>query len=90
MQSKNIEEIKAALWDQAFLGCSRVSCPMGQVMAIRRRKGQLLVLIRGWGGRWYPVESVSIKMQFALPNRRISQMRGTPSSALLPQTYSCL
>src|SRR5947209_18056789 len=56
---------------------NRVSCPMGQMMAIRRRKGQLLALIRGWGARWYPVESVSIKMQFALPNRRVSQMRGT-------------
>ena len=61
MQSTNIRQIKAALWDQAFLGWSRVSCPMGQVMAIRRRKGQLLALIRGWGGRWYPVESVRIE-----------------------------
>jgi len=42
MQSKDLEEIKAALWEQAFLGCSRVSCPMGQVMAIRQRKGYLL------------------------------------------------
>jgi hypothetical protein len=54
MQSKDLEEIKAALWEQAFLGCSRVSCPMGQVMAIRKRKDHLLALIRGWG-RWYPV-----------------------------------
>jgi hypothetical protein len=42
MQSKDLEEIKAALWEQAFLGCSMVSCPMGQVMAIRQRKGYLL------------------------------------------------
>jgi hypothetical protein len=33
---------------------------MGQVMAVRRRKGQLLVLIRGWS-RWYPVERVTIE-----------------------------
>ncbi len=37
-----------------------VSCPMGPVVAIRRRKGQLLAMIRGWG-RWYSVESVSIQ-----------------------------
>jgi hypothetical protein len=39
MQSKDHEEIKAALWEQAFLGCSRVSCPIGQVMAKRREEG---------------------------------------------------
>jgi hypothetical protein len=33
---------------------------MGNIVAIRRRKGQLLVMIRGWG-RWFPVESVRIE-----------------------------
>jgi hypothetical protein len=60
MQSTNIRQIKAALWDQAFIGGTWVSCPMGRVVAIRRRKGQLLALIRGWG-RWYTVESVRIE-----------------------------
>jgi hypothetical protein len=60
MQSTNIRQIKAALVDQAFLGTAQVSCPMGPVVAVRRRKGQLLVMIRGWG-RWYPVESVRIE-----------------------------
>jgi hypothetical protein len=60
MQSTNIRQIKAALWDQAFLGTTRVSCPVGSVVAVRRRKGQLLAMIRGWG-RWYPVESVRIE-----------------------------
>lgn len=60
MQSTNIHQIKAAIWDQAFIGRTRVSCPMGGVVAIRRRKGQLLAMIRGWG-RWYPVESVRIE-----------------------------
>ena len=60
MQSTNIRQIKAALWQQAFLGGTQVSCPIGRIMAIRRRKGQLLALIRGWG-RWYPVESVRIE-----------------------------
>lgn len=60
MQSTNIRQIKAALWDQAFIGNTQVSCPMGGVVAIRRRKGQLLAMIRGWG-RWYPVESVRIE-----------------------------
>ena len=58
--STNIRQIKAALWCQAFKGNTSVSCPIGQVMGIRRRKGQLLALIRGWG-RWYPVESVRIE-----------------------------
>jgi hypothetical protein len=60
MQSANMRQIKAALWDQAFIGKTRVYCPMGGVVAIRRRKGQLLAMIRGWG-RWYPVESVRIE-----------------------------
>ena len=60
MQSTNIRQIKAALRDQAFLGTTRVSCPMGPVVAVRRWKGQLRVMIRGWG-RWYPVESIRIE-----------------------------
>ncbi len=60
MQSTNIRQIKAAIWDQAFIGSARVSCVMGPVVAVRRRKGQLLALIRGWG-RWYPVDSVRIE-----------------------------
>ena len=60
MQSTDIEEIKAALWEQAFHGCTQVKCPLGQVMAVRCRKGQLLALLRG-RGRWYPVAEVSIE-----------------------------
>jgi hypothetical protein len=60
MQSTNLHQIKAALWDQAFIGSARVSCPIGNIVAIRRRKGQLLALVRGWW-RWYPVERVRIE-----------------------------
>ncbi len=60
MQSTNIRQIKAAIRDQAFIGSARVWCPMGGVVAIRRRKGQLLAMIRGWG-HWYPVECVRIE-----------------------------
>ena len=60
MQSTNIRQIKAALRDQAFLGGTQVKCPMGRVVAIRKRKGQLQAMIFGWR-RWYPVESVSIE-----------------------------
>lgn len=60
MQSTNLRQIKAALWQQAFQGETQVSCPIGRVMAIRKRKGQLLALVRGWG-RWFPVESVRIE-----------------------------
>ena len=50
----------AALVEQAFLGSTRVSCPIGPVVAISKWKGQLRVMVRGWG-RWYPVEHVSIE-----------------------------
>src|SRR5207244_10365203 len=60
MQSNNLRQIKAAIRDQAFIGSTQVSCPLGNIMAIRRRKGQLLVMIHGWG-RWFPVESVRIE-----------------------------
>jgi len=49
-----------ALWEQAFTGKTLVSCPIGKVVAIRRRKGQLLALVRGWS-RWFPMESVRIE-----------------------------
>jgi hypothetical protein len=81
MQSTDIKEIKAALWDQAFIGCTRVSCPMGGVVAIRRRKGQLLAMIRGWG-RWYPVERVTIEIQFALPCSSERKVRAVFSDRL--------
>jgi hypothetical protein len=76
MQSTNIRQIKAALVDQAFLGTTRVSCPFGLVVAIRRRKGHLRGMIRGWG-RWYPVESVRIEgpgvalLQEVVPQRLV-------------------
>jgi len=60
MQSTNIRQIKAALRDQAFLGNTRVSCPLGPVVAVSRWKGHLRAMIRGWG-RWYPVENVRIE-----------------------------
>lgn len=60
MQSTNIGQIKKALWNRAFLGNTLVLCPMGPVVAVRRRKGLLLAMIRGWGC-WYSVESVSIQ-----------------------------
>lgn len=59
MQSTDLRQIKVALWQHAFLGETQVSCPIGQVMAIRCRKGQLLALVRGWG-RWFPVQNVRI------------------------------
>ena len=68
MQSQDIEEIKAALWLQAFHGCAQVSWGVAQVMAARRSRGQLLVLLRG-RRRWYPVEAVTRDQAEALPNR---------------------
>ncbi len=60
MQSTNVREIRAAIRDQAFIGCTQVSCPIGRVVAIRKRKGRILVMVLGWP-RWYTVESVSIE-----------------------------
>ena len=60
METTNIREIKAALWKQAFMGNTWVSCAMGPAVAIRRRKGHLLAMIRGWG-KWYSVKSVRIE-----------------------------
>ena len=60
MHSTNLGQIKAAIWHQAFKGNVTVSCVKGQVVGVRRRKGQLLAMIRGWG-KWWPVESVRIE-----------------------------
>ncbi len=70
MQSKDVEEIKAALWEQAYHPCTRVSWGGAQVMAIRRSKGQLLALLRG-RPRWYPVEAVTGDQTEADSNRRV-------------------
>ena len=43
MQSTNVRQIKAGLVEQAFLGSTRVSCPIGPVVAVSRWKGQLRV-----------------------------------------------
>jgi len=58
MQSTNLEEIKAALWEQASHQCTKVRFGEAQVMAVRCRKEQLLALCRGWG-RWCAVEEVT-------------------------------
>jgi hypothetical protein len=60
MQSTDVKEIKVALWEQAFRGGVEVRCPMGRVVAIRRHKGHLLAMVRGWP-HWYPVECVTIE-----------------------------
>ena len=60
MHSTNVRQIKAALVEQAFFGTTQVSCPLGRIVAVSRWKGQLRVMIRGWG-RWYPVERVRIE-----------------------------
>lgn len=60
MQSTNLRQIKRAIWHQAFKQTVTVSCVMGQVVAVRRRHGQLLALVRGWG-KWYPVPWVRIE-----------------------------
>jgi hypothetical protein len=60
VQSADLEEIKAAIFEQAYSPCSRVIWGMAQVMAARKSRGQLLVQLRGLA-RWYPVEAVTIE-----------------------------
>ena len=77
MQSTDLEEIKAALWEQAYHLCTRVSWGSAQVMAVRRRKGQLLALLRGrpW---WYPVEAVTIERPRLCPTGACDIEDATP------------
>ena len=74
MQSMDLEEIKAALWEQAYHSCTRVSWGMAQVIAAKRSKGQLLVQLRR-RARWYPVEGVTRDQAIASPNRRMRPRR---------------
>ena len=60
MQSTDVEEIKAALWEQAYHPCTKVRWGTAQVMAVRKSRGNLLVQLRG-RGRWYPAQVVTIE-----------------------------
>jgi hypothetical protein len=60
MQSTDIEEIKTAIFEQAYHPCTRVRWGVAQVMAAKRSKGQLLVQLRG-RSRWYPADAVTIE-----------------------------
>ena len=66
---RSFRSFTTPIWAQAFIGRAQVWWRVGSVVAIRRRKGQLLAMVRGWG-RWYPVESVSseyARRQFLSP-----------------------
>jgi hypothetical protein len=60
MQSTDLEEIKAALWEQAYHRCTQMRWGVAQVMAVRYSRGQLRVLLRG-SRRWYPVDAVALE-----------------------------
>ena len=67
MQSTDIEEIKAALWEQSHHPCTQVKWGMAQVIAVRKRKkGGLQALLRGWGRRCC-VDSVTIERPRVCP-----------------------
>jgi hypothetical protein len=76
VQATDLEEIKAALWEQAYHRCTRVSWGVAQVMAVRCSRGQLLVQLRGWG-RWYPVEAVTIERAALCPTGACDLEDGT-------------
>ncbi len=76
MQSTDLDEIKAALWEQSHHPCTRVTWGMAQVMAVRHsKKGHLQALLRGWGASWCPVESVTKGRGCVQPVHAISTMR---------------
>ncbi len=81
MQSTDLEEIKAALWEQAYHPCTRVKWGAAQVMAIRRSKGQLLVQLRGLS-RWHPVDTVIIERPSVCPTGACDMEPETVSPAL--------
>jgi hypothetical protein len=76
VQSTDLEEIQAALWEQASHPCTRVNWGVAQVMAVRYSRGQLLVLLRG-RGRWYPVEAVTIERPRLCPTGACELEDGT-------------
>jgi hypothetical protein len=45
MQSTDLEEIKAALWEQASHPCTQVSWGVAQVMAVRKKPFSLAPLL---------------------------------------------
>ena len=76
MQSQDVEEIKAALWEQAYHPCTRVSWGVAQVMAVRKSRGQLLVQLRG-RTLWYPVDAVTIERPRLCPTGACDLEDGT-------------
>ena len=67
MQSTDLEEIKAARWEQSHHSCTPVTWGMAQVMAVRHsKKGCPQALLREWR-HWYPVESITIERAALCP-----------------------
>ena len=84
MQSTDLEEIKAALWEQAYHPCTRVSWGVTQVMAARKSKGQLLVQLRG-RTRWYPADAVTIERPKLCPTGACDLEDGPDECSILPK-----
>ncbi len=84
MQSTDLEEIKAALWEQAYHPCTRVKWGTAQVMAIRRSKGQLLAQLRGMN-RWHLVEAVTIERPRLCPTGACDLEDGPDECSIPPR-----
>ena len=84
MQSTDLEEIKAAIFEQAYHLCTRVSWGMAQVMAARSSKGRLLVQL--WErARWYPVERVTIERPLLCPTGACDLEEGPDECSIPPE-----
>lgn len=79
MQSTDLEEIKAALFEQASHPCTQVRWGVAQVMAARRSHGQLLVQLRGMN-RWHEVSAVTIERPLVCPTGACDLEEATPES----------
>ncbi len=84
MQSTDLEEIKAAIFEQAYHPCTRVRWGMAQVMAVRKSKGHLLVQLRG-RARWYPAEAVTIERPKLCPTGACDLEDGPDECSILPK-----
>jgi hypothetical protein len=84
MQLTDLEEIKAALFEQAYHPCTRVSWGVAQVMAVKKSKGQLLVQLRG-RARWYPVEGVTIERPLVCPTGACDLEDSHDECSILPK-----
>ena len=79
MQSTDLEEIRVRAVGASVSSVYTGEVGRGAVMAARKSRGQLLVLLRG-RGRWHPAESVTIERPRLCPTGACDLEDGTQIS----------